>query len=161
MQTPQSLLISSITVGIHRDNRVAAHMKVPCMLPPPQPRSQTLIPIPSTTLRLVPITVRKAPAQPKYQPSRLLLPSRPIDKVAPMARNTLLDTPGESALGVLLLIDLALPAFIGPGGGTEADQWSEREGHTTECSVSPVATSTRLRCQRALVMAKQRQGTQW
>jgi hypothetical protein len=32
-------------------NRVAAHMKVPCMLPYPQPRLQTLIPIPSTTLR--------------------------------------------------------------------------------------------------------------
>ena len=50
-KTPQSLLISSITAGIHQVNRVAAHMKVPCMLPYPQPRLQTLIPIPSTTLR--------------------------------------------------------------------------------------------------------------
>ena len=27
------------------------------------------------------------------------------------------------------LVDLALPAFIGPGGGTEADQRKGREGH--------------------------------
>ena len=30
--------------------------------------------------------------------------------------------PGKRALGVLLLIDLALPAFVGPGRGAEADQ---------------------------------------
>ena len=29
--------------------------------------------------------------------------------------------PRKRALGVLPLIDLALPAFVGPGGGTEAD----------------------------------------
>ncbi len=28
---------------------------------------------------------------------------------------------GECALGVLPLVDLAVPAFVGPGGGTEAD----------------------------------------
>lgn len=28
---------------------------------------------------------------------------------------------GECALGVLQLIDLSLPALVGPGGGTEAD----------------------------------------
>ena len=55
---PLSLLaISSITAGNHLVNRVAAHTKVPCTLPPRQPRSQTLILIPATTLRSVPITV--------------------------------------------------------------------------------------------------------
>src|SRR6478736_6062696 len=34
---------------------------------------------------------------------------------------------GERALGVLLLVDLALPAFIGPSGGTEPDQGGERK----------------------------------
>ena len=81
-QTPQSLPISSITAGNHQINRVAAHTKVPYPLTPHQPQSQTLILIPSTSLRSVPITVSKAPAQMKYRPSRLLLPSRPINEVS-------------------------------------------------------------------------------
>lgn len=32
---------------------------------------------------------------------------------------------GEGALGVLPMVDLALPAFVGPGGGAEADQGRE------------------------------------
>ncbi len=51
IQTPQSLAISSITAGNHLVNRVAAHTKVPCMLPPRKPRSQILILTPATTLR--------------------------------------------------------------------------------------------------------------
>jgi hypothetical protein len=73
-QTPQSLLISSTTAGNHQVMRVAAHTNIPCKLPPRQPRSPTLNLIPSTTLRSVPITVKKAPAPMKYRPSRLLLP---------------------------------------------------------------------------------------
>ena len=66
----QSLAISSTTAGNHQITWVAAHTKVPCTLSPRQPWSQTLIPIPSTTLRSVPITVEKAPAQEKYRSSR-------------------------------------------------------------------------------------------
>ena len=36
---------------------------------------------------------------------------------------------GKCALGVLFLVDLTLPAFVGPGGGTEADQGGEGESH--------------------------------
>lgn len=30
---------------------------------------------------------------------------------------------------MLSLVDLALPAFVGPGRGTEAEQWKDGEGH--------------------------------
>jgi hypothetical protein len=33
--------------------------------------------------------------------------------------------PRKGALGILPLVDLALPAFIGPGGSAKADQWRE------------------------------------
>jgi hypothetical protein len=56
-KTPQSMAISSITAGNHQINRVAAHTKVPRTLSPRQLWSQTLILIPATTLRSVPITV--------------------------------------------------------------------------------------------------------
>ena len=79
-QTPQSLLISSITASNHRINLVAAHTRAPYPLTLRQPRSQTLILIPSTILRSAPITVLKAPAPMKYRPSRLLLWPRPINK---------------------------------------------------------------------------------
>jgi hypothetical protein len=49
-KTPQSMPISSIMAGSHQANRVAVPMKAPCMLVPPQPRSQTSIQILSTTL---------------------------------------------------------------------------------------------------------------
>jgi hypothetical protein len=50
---------------------------------------------------------------------------------------------GKRALGILPFVDLTLPAFVGPGGGTEANQWGEREGHRERnCTVSAVAHST-------------------
>ena len=51
--------------------------------------------------------------------------------------------PGKYALGVLLQIDLAFPAFIGPGGSAEANQWGKRESHREgNCTVSLAASST-------------------
>ena len=37
---------------------------------------------------------------------------------------------GKGALRVFFLLDLALPAFVGPGGCAEADQRREGEGHS-------------------------------
>ena len=46
--------------------------------------------------------------------------------------------PSKGALGVLPLGHLALPTFVGPCGGTEADERGERESHRGEnCSVIP------------------------
>ena len=39
---------------------------------------------------------------------------------------------GKGALGVLALIDLALSAFIGLGGGAEPDQGRKQQGHRGE-----------------------------
>jgi hypothetical protein len=51
--------------------------------------------------------------------------------------------PGERALGILPVVDLALPAFVGPRGGAKADQRREREGHSGgNCTVSPGVSST-------------------
>ena len=51
--------------------------------------------------------------------------------------------PGKRALGILPCVDLALPAFVGPSRGAEANQGRERESRTTKCTGSLQAISTR------------------
>src|SRR6267143_2972183 len=50
----------------------------------------------------------------------------------------------KPALRVLPYVDLALPAFVGPGGGGEPDQRRESVHHSGICTVCPVVSSTRI-----------------
>lgn len=56
-----------------------------------------------------------------------IVPYGPEERLALILVLTILSQtlPGKDALGVLALVDLALPAFVGPGRRTESDQRGE------------------------------------